>query len=431
MAAAYRAKGGGSRKARGDAIQTLKKKGSGQRQRGRLPFHSDAGDAVMVNSYSERWLRRGFCWVYSDEVIGRTGELVPGRVVSIVSREGADLGTGVWDSGRIQVRRMREARGPIDSDFIAERVRAARARRRTSPATTAWRWIHGENDDMPGIRVDVWGEHLTILLDSGALDGLLDPLVDALVDQHSVRSICVAKRPVHGDEDPEINKAGIIWGVAPDGPVDVRELGLRFGVEPARGIDAGLFCDMRAMRQWLQPHWKGRRVLNTFAYTGAFSVAAAAHGAREVVSVDLSAKHMDRAKDNFTRNHLDLEAHAFLVEDTMKALDRFRRKGEQFDLVVADPPSFAHGPDGDWQVGKGLQRLVTGCLRVLAPGGWLVVASNLGTMSPKDFQKKVQNGAVRAERRVRLMHQGSPPHDFPAALHFPESRYLKAWVVEA
>ena len=114
----------------------------------------------------------------------------------------------------------------------------------------------------------------------------------------------------------------------------------------------------------------------------------------------------------------------------MKVLDRFRRKGEHFDLIVADPPSFAHGPDGDWQVSTGLQRLVTGCLRVLVPGGWLVVATNQGSMSPRDFLKKIQGGAEQADRRVRLVHQGTPPHDFPAALHFPESRYLKAWVIE-
>ncbi len=385
----------------------------------------------MVNAYSERWLRRGFCWVYADEVIGRTGELVPGRVVSIVSREGNDLGTGVWDSGRIQVRRIREERGPIDGALIAERLSAARARRHLAEDTTAWRWVHGENDDLPGVRIDVWGEHVSVLLDSSSLEGLLDLLIDAITDQHEVSSICVSMRPIPGEEISSIQNTGVLWGVAPDGPVEVSELGLVYGVDPTRGNDAGLFCDMRGMREWLRPHWAGRRVLNTFAYTGAFSVTAAAHGAHEVVSVDLSSNHMERARANFERNGIDTNPHQFHVGDTFKALDRFRRKGQLFDMVIADPPSFAHGPDGDWQVSTDLQRLVTSCLRVLVPGGWMVVATNLGSMSPKEFQNKVQNGAVKADRRVRLVHQGSPPHDFPAALHFPESRYLKAWVIEA
>ena len=382
----------------------------------------------MVNNYSAKWLARGFCWVYSDEVIGRTGALRPGQVVSIVTRDGADLGTGVWDEGKIEVRRMRETRGPIDAAFVSERVSTALGRRHVGPDTNAWRWIHGENDDFPGVRVDVWGEHLSVLLDSRSLEGLIDPLVDALTTQRDVRSIHLGWRAP--PEETGVDSFGCIWGTPSEGPVEVTELGLRYAVEPGRGLDAGLFPDMRGLRHWLQGHWKGRRVLNTFAYTGAFSVAAAAHGAVEVVTVDLSAPAIERARSNFERNSLDLDAHQFWEEDTFKALDRLRRKGELFDMVIADPPSFSHGPDGPWQVSRDMPRLVAACLRVLRPQGWLLVACNQGSVSPREFQKMLQAGATRAERRVRTVHQGSPPHDYPAALHFPESRYLKAWVLE-
>jgi 23S rRNA (cytosine1962-C5)-methyltransferase len=383
----------------------------------------------MVNSYSEKWLRRGFSWVYQDEVVGRTGALRPGQVVSIVTRDGQDLGTGIWDEGKIEVRRMRESRGPIDAAFVAERVGQALARRHLGPDTTAWRWVHGENDDIPGVRVDVWGEHLSMLLDSRSLEGLIDPLVEALTTQREVESIHLGWRP--RQDEPAESSFGCIWGIPPAEPVIVSELGLRYAVSPERGLDAGLYPDMRGTRKWLQGLWRDRKVLNTFAYTGAFSVAAAAHGAKEVVTVDLAAGAIERAEANFVLNGLDPALHRFLAEDTFKVLDRMRRKEELFDVVIADPPSFSHGPGGTWQVSRDMPRLVAACLRVLGPHGWLVVASNQGSVSPKEFQKMIQAGADKAGRRLRLIHQGSPPHDYPAALHFPESRYLKVWVLEA
>ena len=133
MAADYRGDGGGSRKSRSSGKSRRPERR--RSKRGELPFQPDAGDAVMVNAYSEKWLRRGFCWVYKDEVVGRTGTLQPGQVVSIVSREGKDLGTGVWDSGKVEVRRLRESRGPIDTAFISELVARSRARRTQGPAT--------------------------------------------------------------------------------------------------------------------------------------------------------------------------------------------------------------------------------------------------------------------------------------------------------
>ena len=411
---------------------------AGRRPRGTrrsaLPEQTLAGDCVVVNGYSENWLRQGFPWVYRDEVVGRTGGLVPGRVVEIRSRKGEVLGTGVWDEGRVEVRRFRRDAGPIDEALLRDRVKLARVRRPLPAATTAWRWLHGENDDTPGIRVDVYGHDLVVILDSASLEGLLNPLVQALRDEWEVRSIWLAWRPPPEDErTPKSGEVRQLFGPELDRSVDVEvlERGIRVGVRPWEGPDVGLYSDMRDVRAWLEPHWDGRRVLNLFAYTGMFSVAAARHGATEVHTVDLAAPCLDRARVNFERNGLPTDAHIFDQADALRALDARRRKGETFGLIVADPPGYARGPAGVWSISKDLPRLVAGCLRVLEPGGWLVVASNLGTMSPKEFQTAVHKGATKAGRSLRLLHQGSPPLDYPAALDFPESRYLKCWVLQA
>jgi 23S rRNA (cytosine1962-C5)-methyltransferase len=393
-------------------------------------FPAELQDGVSVNGYSSEWLGKGFDWVYPDEIVARKGNTVSGSVVRILNSNGKIVGTGVASDGKVAVRRFRGDGGPLDQEFIGKRVAEAAARRRRGEETTAWRWIHGENDGLPGIRVDVWGPFLTLVIDHPSLQCLVPMLVEALVEQGDVTAIWQNERPQH-DEDRSGPSAGtILYGDAPEEEIEVLEMGLRFAVKPQWGLDAGLYPDMRELRCWLKPYWKGRKVLNTFAYTGAFSVAAAIGGALRVDTVDLAAPAIERAKKNFTINDLDVEHHGFWTEDTFKALDRFRRKGEDFDLVILDPPSFARGPNGIWSVERELGRLVASGLRVLKPGGWILVATNQGSISPKEFQKFIKIGADKAGRNLRLIHQGTHSHDFPAALAFPESRYLKAWVLE-
>lgn len=377
--------------------------------------------------------------MYKDEVQGLDRRIAPGAQVRIRGAGGAELGVGVVCEGQVYARRFREDPGPVDEGLLRARLEAALARRAIGPDTTAWRWLHGENDDMPGMRLDVWGDELTLTLDAAGLLPLVEPLLEAarqlwprIGGQRPLAAVWLDWRPAPGEEEA-VSRAprGLLWGEDRGPDVEVRELGLRYLVRPREGFDAGLYCDMRALRQWISQCWSGRRVLNTFAFTGAFSVSAAVHGAREVLSVDLSAGALERLAGNLRLNGVDPERHPRWDTDVFRALDRLRRKEERFDVVIADPPSFAHGPDGPWSASRDFPRLIAAALRVLSPGGWLLAATNNGSVSPKAFQEQVQDGALRAGRRLRLLHQGCPPVDFPAALAFPEARYLKAWVLEA
>ena len=384
----------------------------------------------MVNGYSAEWLGKGFDWVYEKEVIARHGATAPGDVVDIVSQDGRHLGVGIAAQGKVAVRRFRRDRGPIDGPFVMGQVAAALTRRRIPEGTTAWRWVHGENDDLPGLRVDVWGSHATVALDDSSLNCLMEPVLRSILAHPNIDTVWENTRPAHDDHRDSPTAGRCLAGNGEIERITVLEDGLRFEVCPRMGLDAGLYPDMRDIRGWLRPYWQGKRVLNTFAYTGAFSVAAAAHGATRVDTVDLAATAIARTRKNFQLNSIDDSVHGFWTEDTFKALDRFRRAGELFDIIVVDPPSFARGPEGVWSVEQGLSRVLAGCLRVLAPGGWILVATNQGSLSPKEFQKLIKAASLKVSRRLRLIHQGSPPHDIPASMDFPESRYLKAWVLE-
>jgi len=342
-----------------------------------------------------------------------------------------DLGTGIWDTGWIAVRRFRTVEGPLDAAWLADRVARAQALRDdvVDPETTAYRVINAENDGLPGIRVDRYGWVLVVTLDSPSLLPLLDPLADALEARFSPRAVYLAWRPDPRDKGWQTDREpGLIRGRAPTGDVPVTERGVAARVRPGDGKDIGLYCDVRELRAWLEPHWGGRTVLNLFAHTGFFSVAAAFHGAAHTTSVDLSPHFLERAEENFRANQLDPSQHDFYAEDVRRFLDRARRKGERFSRIVLDPPAFAHGPEGALSTKKSYASLVAACLRVLEPNGWLVAVLNQGIVSPRDFHGMIADGAKRAGRPLQLIHEAHQAGDFPALLSFPEGRYLKAGV---
>lgn len=388
------------------------------------------GRTLRVNGYSADWLRKGFPWIYPKEVVGDAP--VEG-VVQVVGPDGAALGTAIVDQGWIAARVYRHDGGPLDAAWLRATLDQAVALRDqvVDPGTSGYRLVHGENDGLPGLRIDRWGHAIVLVLDSPAVAPLLDEVVAWLRERFDPRAIYLCYRPDPRD-DRDFSRAepaaGLLAGHALPGDVRVTERGMALLVRPWEGPDVGMYADMREVRAWLEPHWGGRRVLNTFAYTGAFSVAAALGGASEVVSVDLAAPCLERLEANLVANELPLDAHEILAEDTFRALDRFRRQGRTFDLVLLDPPSFSRSDEGVWSAKRDYPRLAAAALRVLEPGGWLVAASNQGQLSPRDFRGFVIDAARRAGLRAQEIAWLGQSPDFPAATWFPEGRYLKVGV---
>ena len=386
---------------------------------------AETGQAI-VNSHSKGWLRKGFDWVYDNEILAIDPKLKPGQEVKIVGEDRKPLGIGILDSEHIRIRRLSDQVVTLDKSFYIGALSSALQRRLIPKETTAWRWVHGENDDLAGIRVDVWGVEAALILESASMLGQVEPLVEAMVELFPLEAVWLSVRHPKGDRE----SLGCIWGTPEPHGLVVYEHGLQYLVHPERSVDAGLFCDMREMRQFLKPYCLETSVLNLFCYTGAFSVSALAHGAKEVTSVDLSKNNIQRLEDNLRLNGLGEDNHTSIADDCFAVLDKLRRQGKTFDLVIADPPSYSNSSHGTWSVEQHLGRLVAAALRVTKPGGRLVVATNHGQLTPKDFIRSIVDGATRTQRRIRIIHQYSPPSDFPAAIHFPESRYLKCWCLQ-
>jgi 23S rRNA (cytosine1962-C5)-methyltransferase len=383
-----------------------------------------------VNGYSERWLRRGFPWVYPKEVV--SGKPRAGTEVRVRAPNGDLLGRGIADEGWIAARIFRADDGPVDASWVVAQLERAMAHRLSvvDGRTDGYRLVNAENDGLPGVRVDRWGPRAVITLDSPSVGRLVETIAEWLMLSLPLDGVHLCYRPDSRDtiDIARARPPGLIAGSPAPATIRVRERGLSFWIHPTEGPDVGLYADMREVRAWLEPHWKGRRVLNTFAFTGAFSVAAAANGSKSVLSVDLSERALERAKANFELNGLEVAADAFVVEDTFKTLDRLRRKEQTFDLVILDPPSFSHGPAGTWSALQDTPRLVASACRVLAPDGWLVACSNLGELSPHKFTGEVEEGLRKAGRRAQEIWRGGQAPDFPAASWFPEGRYLKVGI---
>ena len=379
-------------------------------------------EKIQVNEYSYSWLQRGFDWIYSKEVLKKKGSIKPGDWVSILSPNGSSLGVGIWCGEDIACRRF-SSHQEQPQEIMDRVLREALDRRPQFGAQECWRWVHAENDALAGVRIDVWGEEYVITLASPALQVLIPLLLSSIAKIRPAKAIWGYIRA------KEISSLGLLSG---NGSVDglwVQELGLQYWVEPNRSPDAGVFGDMRELRAWMSSYWKGKEVLNLFCFTGAFSVSAVAGGAEKVCSVDLSSTYIDWVRKNMEGNGFSLSEDCFVASDANKALERFRRKQELFDIVIADPPSFSHGEEL-WSVERDLSTLVLRCLRCLRSQGMLIIATNHGKMSPKEFSKAILQASYKANRPLRILKQYSPSIDHPAALSFPESRYLKCWVVQ-
>ena len=208
-------------------------------------------------------------------------------------------------------------------------------------------------------------------------------------------------------------------------PLLVQENGLSFQVSLERGLNTGLFLDQRSNRRDLMARVEGKRVLNLFSYTGAFSVAAAAAGASQVTSVDASPGYMEIARTNFSANRLNPKRHEFVVGDCLAVLDEMSRQGTVFDLILMDPPSFSTTSKSRFTTRGGTSDLVASALRLLRDGGVLIASSNHQKVDLADYLKELRRGALQAGNSLQVIKLSGQPEDFPYPVTFPEGRYLK------
>jgi 23S rRNA (cytosine1962-C5)-methyltransferase len=281
------------------------------------------------------------------------------------------------------------------------------------PETDAFRWL-----DEADQTLDVFGEVgvLSLYRDRRPADEAA--LAARLAAEASLTSIYLKRRPreAHGTDAAHQAPAEPIWGPAADRCI-VREASAKFEIRPANGLSVGLYLDSRDARAWVRKHAEGRRVLNLFAYTCGFGIAARLGKAARAVNVDLSRKVLDWGEQNHALNGLTVDRRDFIAGDCFDWLARFAKKSEQFDLVVIDPPSFSNADGRRFRAEIDYPQLVAGASAVLAKGGALLACCNLEVMTHRRLSTHVESG-LKGRPATQLASFGASSSDFrqPSAL---------------
>ena len=285
--------------------------------------------------------------------------------------------------------------------------------------------IYAESDRLPALIVDSFGDVLVLQCLALGMERFKQDVVDALVEEVHPQGIYersdVPVRRLEGLEQ----LTGVMYGTVPD-RVEMVENGVHFWVDVKEGQKTGFFLDQRENRQLVKRYAKGRTVLNTFCYTGGFSVYALSGGAGEVCSVDSSERAVALATENMQLNFGDNAAHSEVAAD---AVDYLKDIGDKYDLIILDPPAFAKHHKVLGNAMQGYKRLNARALSQIRPGGILFTFSCSQAVTKELFRTTVFSAAAIAGRKVRILHQLTQPADHPINIYHPEGEYLKGLVL--
>lgn len=380
----------------------------------------------------EKSLLRRHPWVFSRGIARVEGDPQLGNTVEIFDNKGQWLARGAYSpQSQIRVRVWTFNKNEkIDVEFFVNRLQTAQALRDVLAARdglTGYRLIAAESDGLPGITIDKYQDYLVCQLLSAGAEAQKEALVEAL-------QICYPLCNVYERSDVAVRKkeglaqrTGVLVGNEPPKFVTIEENGVKINVDIKGGHKTGFYLDQRDSREAAVKYVNGKRVLNCFCYTGGFGLYALKGGASQVVNVDVSQPALDTAKMNAEMNGYPLENAKFLNADVFKLLREYRDRGEQFDVVIMDPPKFAESKSQLVGACRGYKDINMLAMQITKPGGMLLTYSCSGLMDGNLFQKIIADAALDAKRDVQFIERFAQAADHPLDSAYPEGFYLKGF----
>lgn len=387
---------------------------------------------VYLKPGKEESLKRFHPWVFSGAIARVEGEPEEGEVVDVYTSQKEFIACGHFQVGSIAVRVLSFRQETIDHAFWVRRLEVAKDLRRAlgligNPQNNTYRLVHGEGDNLPGLIIDVYDHTAVMQAHSAGMHVYRMEIADALSEVMGdvIQNIYYkSETTLPFKADLLATENGFIKGGSPENIA--MENGLKFHVDWLKGQKTGFFVDQRENRHLLEHYAKGRNVLNMFCYTGGFSFYAMRGGANLVHSVDSSAKAIDLTDENVELNFPGDARHQAFAEDAFKFLDRM---GDQYDLIILDPPAFAKHRDALRNALRGYTKLNAKAFEKIRPGGILFTFSCSQVVNKQDFRNAVFTAAAQSGRSVRILHQLTQPGDHPVNIYHPEGEYLKGLVL--
>lgn len=387
---------------------------------------------VYLKSGKEESLKRFHPWVFSGAIARVEGEPEEGEIVDVYTSKKEFIACGHFQIGSIAVRVLSFVQETIDHAFWVRKLSIAKDLRVAlgligNPQNNTYRLVHGEGDNLPGLIIDVYDHTAVMQAHSAGMHVYRMEIADVLSEVMGdvIQNIYYkSETTLPFKADLLSTENGFIKGGSPENVA--MENGLKFHVDWLKGQKTGFFVDQRENRHLLERYAKGRNVLNMFCYTGGFSFYAMRGGANLVHSVDSSAKAIDLTNENVELNFPGDTRHKAYAEDAFKFLDRM---GDQYDLIILDPPAFAKHRDALRNALRGYTKLNAKAFEKIRPGGILFTFSCSQVVNKENFRNAVFTAAAQSGRSVRILHQLTQPGDHPVNIYHPEGEYLKGLVL--
>ena len=380
---------------------------------------------VILKKGKEKSIQRRHPWIFSGAVYGVTQELNDGEMVDVVDAQNQHLGTGYFsDKGSIVVRLLTFGEETFSENFWTEKLQSAwelRVKLLNIEITNAFRVIHGEGDGIPGLIIDYYDKNWVIQAHSSGIYYAVQEIANAI--QHSFPDYCETIYCKSSGTLPNTGTDYFLFGNKEE--TIAKENNILFSVNWVEGQKTGFFLDQRENRKLLGEFSKGKKVLNTFCYTGGFSIYAMSAGAELVTSVDISQKAVDLAAKNMELNFPNAN-HKAVADDVFN----FMKENHQiYDVIVLDPPAFAKSIKSKHTATQAYKRLNIAGLKALAPKGILFTFSCSQVIDDVLFYNTVAAAAIETGRTIRVLHKLEQGPDHPTNIYHPEGHYLKGLVL--
>ncbi|MBU5238701.1 class I SAM-dependent rRNA methyltransferase [Bacillus velezensis] len=375
-------------------------------------------------------LKKGFPLIEKDALTGSSAHLTEGDLFDVTSEKGEFIGKGYYGLQNKGVGWVlsRERDERIDGRFFLDKLKKAaeaRAHLFKAPDTTAFRLFNGEGDGIGGVTIDFYDGYLLIQWYSKGIYAYKDSMIEA-IDGLELSHKAIYEKKRFDTAGQYVEDDDFVKGERGDFPVIVQENGIRYAVDLNDGAMTGIFLDQRHVRKAIRDKYaNGRRVLNTFSYTGAFSVAAALGGAEKTTSVDVANRSLAKTIEQFSANGIDYEAHDIKVMDVFKYFGYAEKKGLEFDLIILDPPSFARTKKRTFSAAKDYKNLLKETIAITAKNGIIVASTNSSAFNMKKFKGFIETAFKETNERYDILEEYTLPEDFKTIPAFKEGNYLK------